>query len=1053
MLQAFFLSGPIPPNAEQGNYSLGLVALSYIVAVLASFITLALSHELVHEPAPNKRRILHWAGAFVLGAGIWSMHFIGMLAYLMRMRMEYSPELTALSLVVAITVAYHVFGIISRTALSWQRIGASALLLGAGICAMHYIGMQAMQMDADLRYIPSIFMLSVLIAIGASAAALWIVYHLARHTGKNRLLLKLAASLLMGAAICGMHYTGMRAAIFIPFADCRYETNQHFELLAIGTTLLTSIIMGVALALVLSRYLKRRESHLGRDRFPIRLLTISCFLTLLVALGVILSSVYSDHTLKNYFAEHADLVNHGELRWVSNWLHYQSYFIVSFASLLAVAWYFALNSVKRWRSELEAARLDLAASVKESREKQRFLDTIIDHIPLAMFAKNVREDYRIELWNRTAENLFGISESDMLHTTDYDHYPTNEADFFRQTDMQVMQTREVVDIPAETITSKRGVWTAHTIKVPIYDEDGEPSILLGILEDITQRNAQRQQLERYAQELELQQLALITAKEAAERANASKSDFLANMSHEIRTPMNGVLGMTGLILDTELSSEQRNWAEIIKKSGENLMEIINDILDFSKIEAGKLTLEPVTFNLEHALMEITDLLALRTQEKGIALLVDLAPDLPQYVVADAVRFRQIMMNLLGNAIKFTEKGHVLIRVSSVLREENFIRLQVEIEDTGIGIAPEKLGQVFDKFTQAEESTTRRFGGTGLGLTICKRLVEMMGGNIDVASELGVGSVFSFQINLYEALAQTPVVHPAFLQDLSHRRILVVDDSPVHQQIMAHYLSHWNMGFEVAATADQALTMLQEAAQRQTPYDFMLIDYRIKGTDELQLVDWVQSQRNALDTTQVIITSLSHATTSIDLSAHGVAGFLVKPLYPGYLKAALQLLLDAKLNRKTLPLVSRHMIANLIKTALPAADTKRQQFPGARILVVEDMRVNTMLIKKLLEKCGCSVFTAEHGKEALEMMQHDRYDLVFMDCQMPEMDGFEATRIIREREGKRMHTTIIALTADALVGDREKCLNAGMDDYLNKPLRAEKITEMLHKWLGQRQQAA
>jgi len=560
-------------------------------------------------------------------------------------------------------------------------------------------------------------------------------------------------------------------------------------------------------------------------------------------------------------------------------------------------------------------------------------------------------------------------------------------------------------------------------------ETAQGPIFTVVLRDISEEKASR--------------AALLAAQRAAEAASKAKSDFLANMSHEIRTPMNGVLGMSGLLLDTELSPEQRDWVDLIRKSGENLLEIINDILDFSKIEAGKLVLDPVPFNLAEMIRELTNLFSFKVQEKGIELVVDLATDLPRRVVGDPGRLRQILLNLVGNAIKFTERGHILIRAFATPEGQGKRRLFFEVEDTGIGIPPEKTAQIFEKFSQAEESTTRKFGGTGLGLTISSKLVAMMNGKITVTSELGVGSIFHFDALVGEAKESEAFADTA-RRDIKGLRAVIVDDPTLHQKILRSYLTAWDVHCDAASNAERAVQMVEEAARAGKPYHFALGDFR--GVD----VSRVRAAPNisaSAETMFIMITGFGQLVTAAGLAKRGFSGLFVKPVFPDEIKAALQILWDVQQKKTAVPFVSRHHLTMVMHDDGAKAAVRPDMFVGTKVLAVEDMKVNLMLVTKLLRKHGCEVFAALNGKEAVEMMRERDYGIVFMDCQMPEMDGFEATRIIREEEKQRgRHTAIVALTADAMTGDREKCLRAGMDDYLNKPIKAEQITEMLHKWV-------
>lgn len=1017
LLERFFLLGDMPHNVETGSYILPLVLLSYVIASFGSFTGLMLATDIFQAKTKKLKDLLHWGGAFALGAGIWSMHFIGMLSYHMDMKLSYDAPLTILSMMIAIIVAYCALWI---TRISKPRIVHffyGSILLGLAICGMHYVGMAAMVMDAQILYRPGLFSLSVLIAVTASGAALLIIFTLIRHSGSSKMIWLSLAALIMGAAIFGMHYTGMAAAVMIPFADCRYDPQQTFEALALALGAITSIILGIALMLALHNRERIADSDIRKhDAFPAKLLGLSLSLTLISILwlgfmgfynheaitesvkanaeigrfaqkaaeiesgltqsarlmvstddpaikteykraielldqtlsyirqkypessthdhpaGILLNTLQDtsrkmiDMTQKaaelgergkkteaqallsgSEYTRHQRLYDESihkfidevatdlqeDLLGTSKKLYYGLYPVIGASAILIVVWFLSFRSLRRWRKEIISARTALSGKYIEQQklhselhDQKKFLNTILSNMPLAIFAKDASRNFEYVMVNSMAEALFAIKEHDALGRTDYDIFPKHEADFFRATDQSVMTEGKIVRIDAEEVTSANGTIIAQVIKVPIYDEAGNPSLLLGILEDVTQKIEAQRELEQ--------------AKEQAEQANIAKSEFLANMSHEIRTPMNGIIGLTRLLEDTRLDKDQQQSVQAILGSSESLLLLLNDILDFSKIEAGELNLEMMPINLNSTMKRVVDLMSPIASKKGIVIHYTYAAQTPSSVIGDPTHIGQIITNLLGNALKFTESGSVSLRVSAhPLSKTNSYNFIFEIEDTGIGIPAEVQNNLFKKFYQGNTSTSRKYGGTGLGLAISRELTQAMGGYIGFTSVLGKGTTFTIEIPL-------------------------------------------------------------EKAQED-----VLADKKVRS--ELQKLQ-----------------------TSTDFS-------------------------------------------------------KR------KILLVDDHPVNLLFATKLLRKMGFeNINQAHNGREALQNIEatSSPYDIVIMDCQMPEMDGFEASRNIRAREERlgMERTPIIAMTAHAMEGDKDLCLRSGMDDYISKPVNPDRLYDIISRWI-------
>jgi len=644
-----------------------------------------------------------------------------------------------------------------------------------------------------------------------------------------------------------------------------------------------------------------------------------------------------------------------------------------------------------------------------AREKQYF-ESLVQNSPVAIVVLDDKE--RIISCNPAFENLYGYTGAEILGA-DLDALITDQ-------DMRAeaeRYTRSVLEQTLHTLGKRRrkdGSWVdVEIFGVPVI-VDGKRAGILAMYHDISE---------------------LVRAQREAEESNRAKSEFLANMSHEIRTPMNGVMGMLELALDTQLTSEQRDFLQTSLQSAEALLSLLNDILDFSKIESGKLDLEAINFNLRNAVEDVAYTLAKRAHDKGLEIACLIDPDLTTNLRGDPGRIRQILVNLVGNAIKFTHQGEIVIRAETIEQTDHHSTIHFSVQDTGIGIPYERQAAVFERFTQADGSTTRTYGGTGLGLTISKQLVEIMHGKIGLNSTPGVGTTFWFDIKFenqpLEKRETTPLtLGPAI--NLTQARVLVVDDNQTNRMVLTKNVEALGSRVDTVPSGAKALEVLRNAYRAGDPYHVVLLDMQMPGMDGEQTARAIKSDPALKEVKILILTSMGQRGDAVRLEALGCSGYLLKPVKQQMLFDAVAAVLGTK-EDKTPALITRHVLAE-----------KRQN--DLRLLLAEDNPVNQKLAIVLLQKAGYSVDAVDTGFKAVEKVQTNHYSLVLMDVQMPDMDGFEATQQIRLWEqGNGQHIPIIAMTAHAMAGDRDRCIDAGMDDYVTKPLEPRVLFNAIDRW--------
>jgi PAS domain S-box-containing protein len=654
--------------------------------------------------------------------------------------------------------------------------------------------------------------------------------------------------------------------------------------------------------------------------------------------------------------------------------------------------------------ELRSEVTDRKRAQRELEERKTFLNSVIENSPVGIVATS--RDGGVQMCNPAFERVFGVCQADILSRSLREVVGSSELKAEIDANHRAIYSGHATHVVSRRARSDGTMVDVEAFAVPLFTE-GQMTGAVMLYQDITERI--------------LAEKTLLAAKEAAEAASRAKSEFLANMSHEIRTPMNGIIGMTELALDTTLTPEQREYLGLVKTSAHSLLTLINDILDFSKIEAGKLDIEMIDFSFRQSLGETLKTLAFRAHGKGLELAWRVAPAVPERLRGDIGRLRQVLVNLLGNALKFTERGEVVLEVETKARDERGVELHFRVRDTGIGIPDDKQSMIFDAFTQADSSSTRLYGGTGLGLAITARLVGLMGGSIWVESELRKGSVFHFTIRFGFAESAAESVLPPDPGAIQGLPVLVVDDNETNRLILSDMLAAWGMRIATAVDARSALDALAHAHQAGSPFGLVITDMQMPEIDGFGLCQAIRGSTGFGGIPILILSSSVGPGESARCNDLQIASHLMKPVQPSELLDAVLAAVSATggTSRPT-------------ETNPGAADSARSK---RKILLAEDNAVNRKLAVALLEKRGFAVVVTENGREAIEALEREAVDLVLMDVQMPVMDGLEAMRAIREKEQSTgSHLPIIALTAHAMKGDRERCLAAGADDYVTKPIR-------------------
>jgi signal transduction histidine kinase/CheY-like chemotaxis protein/NO-binding membrane sensor protein with MHYT domain len=919
----------------------------------------------------------------------------------------HSATLVIVSIIVAVLSSYVALDLAGRITIARGRARDAWLLggsvtMGVGIWSMHGVATLALTLPVGVQYDARLVAMSMLLAIAASGVALSV----ATRPRLDRRTLA-AAGLFIGITVAGMHYVGTAA--------------MQMQAVIVYAPALVALSIAIAVAtcwaaLWLAFTLRDNDAR----AVSVRRMGAAVVMGLAIA-GMHYAGMLGTH----FLASARQVLDNGFLIATHTMIE------VTMMTTLLVLTVALAGSITDRQMQAQAAHLrvlaDADAALRSSDERYQLVaratnDTIWDWnlVTGEMLLSDARDQVLTpgigrsgQMVSRTAEWSFSLIHPDDIGRVraTIESVRVGDANAWAEE----YRTRRKDGTYASVINR------AHIVRAP----DGQPVRVIGVMMDISERKRAEQ--------------ALHDARDAAQAASRAKSEFLANMSHEIRTPMNGVMGMIDLALDTTLSPEQREYLRTAQASAESLLTIINDILDFSKIEAGKLELVPEPFRLRDALGDTIRTLALRADQKGLELALNVLSDVPESMYGDVNRLRQVIVNLVGNAIKFTEQGEVIVTVETVPHEPGPIAsmpgdvtVHVAVTDTGIGVPLDKQRLIFEAFTQADSSTTRQYGGTGLGLTISAQLVVLMGGRIWVESVPGAGSTFHFttRLNRRTTAMPTPVVtRRAALAGMS---VLIVDDNATNRRILQQTVAGWQMCPTLVPGGAEAITALDEAQRAGTPFQLVLLDAQMPTMDGFDVAEEINRRRELSGATVMMLSSSGRHANVARCSELGIASYLTKPVKSSHLLEAILSVLE------TTPAVAHRVAPAAESSAAPAARP-------LKILLAEDNKVNQMLTVGLLRKRGHAIEVVGNGRLALAAFERDTFDVILMDVQMPEMGGFDTTAAIRERErATGSHVPIIAMTARAMTGDREQCLAAGMDAYIAKPIRPADVIGLVEE---------